>query len=248
MRKSGTCHSFSLPCYNKVMDIRILELIEGAKQAEGLTVVIDVFRAFSLETCVLENHAERLFAVKEVDTAWSLKEKFPGAVLIGERHGRILPGFDYGNSPADVSRADFSGKTVIHTTSAGTLGLSLAQQADELLAGSLRNAKATASYIRSRQPDTVSLVCMGWEGKKSTEEDLLCAEYLKSLLEGSPMADIKERAYELRYQEGKKFFDPAQKDVFPEADFWMCIELDCCEFAITAEKREFGFEMEARHA
>ena len=31
------------------MDIRILELIEGAKLAEGLTVVIDVFRAFSLE-------------------------------------------------------------------------------------------------------------------------------------------------------------------------------------------------------
>ena len=31
------------------MEIRILELIEGAKKAEGLTVIIDVFRAFSLE-------------------------------------------------------------------------------------------------------------------------------------------------------------------------------------------------------
>ena len=81
MRKSGTCHSFSLPCYNKVMDIRILELIEGAKQAEGLTVVIDVFRAFSLETCVLENHAERLFAVKEVDTAWSFNSALVGLGL-----------------------------------------------------------------------------------------------------------------------------------------------------------------------
>ena len=28
------------------MEIRILELIEGAKKAEGLTVIIDVFRAF----------------------------------------------------------------------------------------------------------------------------------------------------------------------------------------------------------
>lgn len=28
------------------MQIKILHLIEGAKQAEGLTVIIDVFRAF----------------------------------------------------------------------------------------------------------------------------------------------------------------------------------------------------------
>ena len=32
-----------------MMKINILHLIEGAKKAEGLTVIIDVFRAFSLE-------------------------------------------------------------------------------------------------------------------------------------------------------------------------------------------------------
>ena len=32
------------------MNIKILELIDGAKKAEGLTVIIDVFRAFTLET------------------------------------------------------------------------------------------------------------------------------------------------------------------------------------------------------
>ena len=30
------------------MKVQILELVEGAKKAEGLTVVIDVFRAFTL--------------------------------------------------------------------------------------------------------------------------------------------------------------------------------------------------------
>ena len=30
------------------MDIKILQLLDGAKQAEGLTVIIDVFRAFSV--------------------------------------------------------------------------------------------------------------------------------------------------------------------------------------------------------
>lgn len=213
-----------------------------------MTVVIDVFRAFSLETCVLENRAERLFAVKEVETAWTLKEQYEHAVLIGERHGKILPGFDYGNSPAEIAKVDFSKKTVIHTTSAGTLGLSLAKNADVLLAGSLRNAKATANYIRKCSPEIVSLVCMGWEGRRKTEEDTLCAEYIKSLLEGRPLKDLKERCEFLRHQEGKKFFDPAQKDIFPEGDFWMCIDCDCCGFAIIAKRRPFGFEMEIIHA
>jgi 2-phosphosulfolactate phosphatase len=177
-----------------------------------------------------------------------MREQFPDSILIGERHGKILPGFDYGNSPFDISYADFSGKTVIHTTSAGTLGLSLASGAEELLAGSMRNAKATAAYIRSRNPEIVSLVCMGWEGLKSTEEDVLCGEYLKSLLEGVPMKDLQKRCEYLRYQEGKKFFDPAQKDIFPEGDFWMCITPDCCDFAMRAVKKDFGFEMEKVYA
>jgi 2-phosphosulfolactate phosphatase len=185
---------FCRACYNTDMEIRILNLIEGARQAEGMTVVIDVFRAFSLETLVLHNGAKRLFAVKEVEKAWELKHRFEDAVLIGERHGKILPGFDYGNSPYDVSKVSFEGKTVIHTTSAGTLGLSLAEGAKELLAGSLRNAKATADYIRSKHPAVVSLVCMGWEGKKQTEEDTLCADYLKSLLEGKTLAECGAQA------------------------------------------------------
>ena len=42
------------------MNIKILELIDGAKQAEGLTVVIDVLRAFSLEVCLFAQGAEKI--------------------------------------------------------------------------------------------------------------------------------------------------------------------------------------------
>jgi len=43
------------------MEIRILELIEGAKKAEGLTVIIDVFRAFSLECYLYARGASAVF-------------------------------------------------------------------------------------------------------------------------------------------------------------------------------------------
>ena len=42
------------------MTIQILHLIEGAKQAEGLAVIIDVFRAFSLEPYLFAAGAERI--------------------------------------------------------------------------------------------------------------------------------------------------------------------------------------------
>ena len=45
------------------MNIRILQCVEGAKEAEGLTVVIDVFRAFSTACYVMANGAERIIAV-----------------------------------------------------------------------------------------------------------------------------------------------------------------------------------------
>ena len=45
------------------MNIKILELIDGAKQAEGLTVVIDVLRAFSLEVCLFAQGAEKIYPI-----------------------------------------------------------------------------------------------------------------------------------------------------------------------------------------
>ena len=37
------------------MNIQILELIDGAKAAKGLTVIIDVFRAMTVEAYVIQN-------------------------------------------------------------------------------------------------------------------------------------------------------------------------------------------------
>ena len=69
------------------MNIQILEMIEGARQAKGLTVIIDVFRAFSLECYLMAKHPAQLCPVGAKETAYAWKENHPEAVLIGERHG-----------------------------------------------------------------------------------------------------------------------------------------------------------------
>ena len=208
------------------MNIQTLHLLEGAKKAEGLSVVIDVFRAFTAECYMYNAGAKRVIAVGKLEEAFALKEEHPDWLLAGERNGIMVEGFDFGNSPAAFEHIDLKGKTLVHTTSAGVQGLSAAGNAKELLAGSLVNASATARYIKGRYPELVSLIAMGWNGVKETEEDELCAEYLSALLKDQDMRDIKEKALYLQYQEGKKFFDPKQKDVFPERDFWLSIDVD----------------------
>lgn len=227
---------------NKFMNqIKILHLIEGAKQAEGLTVIIDVFRAFSLECYLYDMGVKEIRPVGAIEEAFMLKKEFADSVLIGERGGKKCEGFDYGNSPSVIQRDAVKGKTVIHTTSAGTQGIVNAEAASEIITGSLVNAKAVAEYIMHRNPQTVSLVCMGNGGIRPAKEDELCAEYIKSILEGNELPDIEQRIADLRYCGGEHFFDENRQDVFPQEDFWMCIRYNTFPFVIRIDRDENGF-------
>lgn len=222
------------------MEIRINHLIEGAKQAEGLVVIIDVFRAFSLECWLFAMGAKEIRPVGAIEEALAWREKDPEAVLIGERHGRKLDGFDFGNSPSTVDPEIICGKRIIHTTSAGTQGVTNAVHAEEILTGSFVNAKAIAKYILEKAPEKVSLVCMGKGGVEPAEEDELCAVYLQSLLEGREMPDIEGKLRALAHGGGKHFFDPALREIFPEKDFWMCIDCNRFDFVLRIERDQNG--------
>ena len=223
------------------MNIEILHLIEGAKQADGLVVIIDVFRAFSME-CYLY-----AFGAKEVRPVGSIEETFAGrqkdshCILAGERYGKRIEGCELGNSPSSIDPEIIRGKRIIHTTSAGTQGIVNAVHADEIITGSFVNAKAIADYIRTASPGKVSLVCMGKGGVEPAEEDELCAEYIKSLLTCSEMPDIDARLEALKTGDGRHFFDRSQQDVFPEADFRMCTERNKFDFVLSISRDGDGF-------
>lgn len=223
------------------MDIQIYRLIEGAKQAEGLTVIIDVFRAFSMECWLYALGAKEVRPVGSIGETFAWRERDSGCILVGERHGAKIDGCDLGNSPSSIDPEMIRGKRIIHTTSAGTQGIVNAVHAGEILTGSFVNAKAVADYIRKASPAKVSLVCMGKEGLEPAEEDELCAVYLRSLLTGEGMPDIDDRLKALRTGGGSHFFDPARRDIYPEKDFWMCIDRDRFSFVLRIEKDDNGF-------
>jgi 2-phosphosulfolactate phosphatase len=217
------------------MQIEILQIISGAKKAKGLTVIIDVFRAFSTACYIMTAGAEKIIPVEHVEDAFKLKDTMNGAVLIGERHERKVPGFDFGNSPSHIIDHDFTGRTVIMTTSSGTRGIANARLADEIITGSFVNAGAVIAYIRKKNPDEVSLVCMGYEGHTPTQEDTFFAEYIRDCLLDKNV-DFEQMKEILRTGDGARLLDPANHEWSPSTDFELCLDLDRFDFVLAVEK------------
>jgi 2-phosphosulfolactate phosphatase len=221
------------------MKIEILEFIEGAKRARGVAVIIDVFRAFSTGCYAYDSGAARIIATGKIEQALLLKNKYLNSVLAGERDERKIDGFDFGNSPTEIIKADLTGKTVIHTTTAGTQGLINAQKADIVLAAGFVNAVATAEYIKSFNPEFVSLVAMGYRATLSAEEDLLCAELIQSVLNEKEIMSDK-RISDLKETSGRRFFNPANIDFSPPTDFFLCTIVNKFNFVLKATTRPDG--------
>ena len=221
-------------------EVNILRLIDGARAAEGTAVIIDVFRAFSVECTLYALGAREVRPVGGIEEACAWRKRDPECVLVGERKGVMCEGFDFGNSPSAFDARAVAGRRIIHTTSAGTQGLVNATRAREILTGSLMNARAIAEYIRTEQPFRVSLVCMGKLGLAPAEEDELCAVYIESLLREQPFPELEARLDALRVGGGRHFFDPDNQAVFPEADFWHCIRHDVCPFVLKVERDADG--------
>ena len=213
------------------MNIQILQLLEGAREATGLTVIIDVFRAFSTACYVFGKGAGKIIPVDNIEKAYQLKRDNPDFLLIGERNEMKPHGFDFGNSPSHLVNARLKGKTIVHTTSSGTQGIAAAKRAGEIITGSFVNAGAIVRYIREASPENVSLVCMGYACSFPVDEDTLCAEYIRNELTGLPN-DFNKMIPIIRKGSGKRFFEPEKQEWAPASDFDMCLQLNLFDFIL----------------
>ena len=220
-----------------------IKIVNNPKDATGLAVIIDVFRAFTVEPYLIYNGIEKIIPVGDKELAYKLKEENNDYILIGERKGIKLPGFDFGNSPTKIKNENFIGKIAVHTTSCGTQGIVNAVNADEIITGSLVNAKAIVEYIKKNKFEDVSIVSMSRPNENPFDEDELCANYLKSLLEDKPLENLKDEIAKLKLTTGKRFFE--NNDELPEEDFYLCTEVNKFNFVLKVNRDKNGlFYME----
>ena len=220
--------------------VKRLSCLEGARKAKGFTVIIDVFRAFSCAPLFFYLGAKKVILESDPEKARTLKSEIPGSILVGEVNEVPIEGGDMGNSPSSAlrkGRAFFQGKTVIHRTTAGVVGVhEAARHCKTIVLGSFVMSRAIARYILRSGAQEVSLVAMGTRGMAPSPEDEACAEYIEHLIIGTPYDHVgaMER---IMFHESTKKFIMGTKPYLPREDPIFCLRRDVFDFVIIAEEK-----------
>lgn len=134
----------------------IIEGIEGcryAKEHGHTAVIVDALRASCTAAMLLDAGATDITLVPDVAMALDFKKANPDALLFGEREGLPPKGFDYGNSPREVTAA--KGKSIGFTTSNGTALMIEAFGAPEVYMASVTNGMALVQQVMAHDRDAV---------------------------------------------------------------------------------------------
>ncbi len=157
------------------------------EQEYTTVVAIDVLRATTAICAAFDHGAEAIIPVSTVEEARDYQSR--GYMVGAERNGKVVEGFDFGNSPFSYMKEEIRGKTLVLTTTNGTKAINKAAQKHEVLVGSLINLQAIIDYLIAT-PSDVLLLASGWQGKFNLEDSICAGAITESLLEsGKYMSD-----------------------------------------------------------
>jgi 2-phosphosulfolactate phosphatase len=167
-----------------------------------IVVVIDIFRATSSICYGIENGAEAIIPVSQVEECAAYREKGLDYLLAAERDGSVVEGFDFGNSPFSYTKEKVAGKTIVLTTTNGTHALHLSRSAKKIVIGSFLNLTALSNWLNT-QNENVLLVCAGWKNNFNLEDTLFAGAVIEQLKDkGFALDDAAIAANDL-FQVGK---------------------------------------------
>jgi 2-phosphosulfolactate phosphatase len=148
------------------------------KVEDSIVVVIDIFRATSSICYGIDNGATAIIPVSEVEECAA----YHGTdhLLAAERDGKVVEGFDFGNSPFSYVPEKVAGRTVVLTTTNGTHAIHLSKMAKQIVIGSFFNLTALCDYLISKK-ENVLLVCAGWKNKFNLEDSIFAGAVVHQL-------------------------------------------------------------------
>lgn len=156
------------------MRIRI-DLVPARDYAGELVVLIDVLRSCTVAPILFDNGVQSLTMSASIREA--RREAADGKLLVGERGGVPPEGFNYRNSPSALRSLDFSGRSAVLVANNAPRALPALVTGEQVLLGSLYNARAVAETVRAADAESVSLVCSGYMGQEDLD-DTVAAGFL----------------------------------------------------------------------
>ena len=203
---------------------------------QSIVVVIDILRATSSITYGIENGAEAIIPVANVEDCLNYSDK--GYLLAAERNGEVVVGYDFGNSPFSYTKEKVAGKTIVLTTTNGTKALHLAnKRAYQVVIGSFLNLDSLCNYLAS-QDQNVLLLCAGWKDQFNLEDTLFAGAVVNQLRKNFEHFDdssvAAEDLYLLAKDDLRKYLHKsshshrlAQLNI--EDDVVFCLQLNVCK-------------------
>lgn len=200
--------------------------IDGARQARGMVVVIDVLRSFTVSAYALAGGARECLLVPTVEEARALHATMPDSLLSAEEDALPVAGIPISNSPTQIRAAELRDRVLIQRSSAGTTVMAALESAQEMYAASLVVARATAEACVSRRPSVLTLIASA-----DHPEDHACARYMEGLIRGD-RPDLDRLLQPLRESERYARAIGGGWPGFPPTDLELSLAADCFTFAM----------------
>ncbi|HLX12598.1 MAG TPA: 2-phosphosulfolactate phosphatase [Bacteroidota bacterium] len=149
--------------------------IDEMQLKDRTVVIIDVLRSCTTISMALQNGAKEIIPAKNIETAMRISTGLDSAVTLrgGERNGKMIEGFNLGNSPHEYTEAAVNGKTIILLTTNGTKVMAGSRLARRAFLASFVNLSAVVLSLREIG-DSFTIICSGKESRFSLE-DAVCA-------------------------------------------------------------------------
>ena len=201
----------------------------------SIVVVIDILRATSSITYGIENGAEAIIPVMNVEDCLNYADK--GYLLAAERNGEVVEGYDFGNSPFSYTAEKVAGKTIVLTTTNGTKAMHLAQErAHQVIVGSFLNLSSVCDYLKKENKD-VLLLCAGWKDNFNLEDTLFAGAVVEQLQNDFAVGDDSSVAaldmYQLAKGDLREYLKKSSHNhrlvkLNIEEDVKFCLKVDVC--------------------
>jgi len=153
------------------------DLMHQYPVADCTVVVVDILRATSCMTTAFAHGIDTITPFARLEECLAMKAH--GYYTAGERDGKKVDGFDFGNSPFEYMDEKLRGQKIAFTTTNGTQAIACSKGAREIIIGSFLNLSAVADHVL-QDTNNVLILCAGWKGKVCLEDTLFAGALVEA--------------------------------------------------------------------
>lgn len=168
---------------------------EDYLKEDTTVVVIDVLRASTTICHALAAGCHSLIPVSDLGEATGFVESLgrDNCLLGGEKNGQRIPGFDFGNSPAEYTAAKVRHRNIVFLTTNGSRIITGFRGAARVLILSFANLSRVEDFL-SRQGGQVAICCAGHKDQFCLEDSVCAGMLVQRLVERHPEARLNDAA------------------------------------------------------